>query len=436
MDPLVKSGWLLYQLLINAGGPPLAALASLKGRFGGRWRERLGLIKPFEKSVPRVIFHAASVGEARSAAVVIRAFLARQAEAEVIFSVSTPAGLETAGEIFHHEKRVRVLAAPLDFWGAAGRFVRAVRPRALIIWETELWPNFIAGAKNSGAPVILAAARLSDRSFKRYRRVGSFMADLLSRFELIAPAGLHEERLFLRLGAPPEKMRVLGNPKFDGLIGEAESENFSDRQAQWRGRLWGSDPPGRLLVAGSTHRGEEELLLKAFSGLKKKFPGLKLILAPRHLSRAPEVLELAKACSARPASCSPGRPLFEKSEVIVLDSLGQLLALYGLAEIALVGGSFRPGLSGHNPLEPASLARPIVFGPHMSSFSLEAGGLLGCGGAIQSSPEDLEQRLNYWLEKPEAAREAGRAAYNYLAGRPPAAPALAGAIADLLRADT
>lgn len=435
MDPLVKIGWALYQLLVNTAGPPLVAAASLKGRFGGRWRERLGLTNPAHQgfgSHQILWFHAASVGEARSAAVVIKAFLEQKPDWKIRFSVGAPAGLVTAEDIFKAESRVSVVAAPFDFWASAGRAMEATRPRALIIWETELWPNFINEAKKHGALVVLAAGRMTRRSFKRYRRVRHFMADLLGRFDLIAPCGPYEKELFLALGAPEQKTEIFGNPKFDRLASEADSENFAHKKKLWQSLLWGHDfQGGPLIVAGSTHRGEEKLILDAFGSLKLSRPGLKLVLAPRHLNRVDEALSLAAPFGAL-ATNQPGGALLKKTEVAVLSSLGQLDALYSLADIALVGGSLAPGLMGHNPLEPAAVGRPVIFGPHMDSFQLEAEGLLGTGGARLTQPQDLARNLQAWLDAPEEAAQAGLAARAYLDSRSPAAPALAGAIAALV----
>lgn len=429
MDPLTKTGWILYQALANLAGPPILAAASLKGRFGGRWRERLGFSFPQGPAGGRVFwFHAASVGEASSAAVVIKALLGIEPKARIILSVGTPAGLETAGNIFKDEAAVSVIAAPLDFWGSAARATAAIKPGVLVIWETELWPNLIAEAKKNGARLALAAGRMTERSYKRYRRVRSFMAGLLERFDLIAPIGLYEYDFFSCLGAPPERLRILGNPKFDHLIAEAESAAFQQKKEGWRKRLWGDGKPGPLLVAGSTHQGEEELILNSFLSLKKEKPGLKLLLAPRHLGRVPELLKLA---GPRAVAASADGPLLARAEVTILDSLGQLSALYALSTVALVGGSFRPGLMGHNPLEPAAVARPIIFGPWMASFQLEAKGLIKADGAVESSPEELESKLRAWLDEPPAAQKHGLAAKAFLAARPPAAPALAQAILDL-----
>lgn len=415
----------LYSLAADLAGPPLVLAAVLKGRFGGRWPERLGLKLASARrwNRPRFWFHGASVGEARSAASVIHALLELRPDIEIFLSVGTPAGLKAAEDIFADERRVTVMASPLDFWGSPRRALTRVKPDALIIMETELWPNLVYEANKAGIKLILAAARLSDRSFKGYGLIKGFISRMLKLFDLIAPAGPQEAEFYQALGAPADRLRVLGNPKFDDLLDQPP--DFLERQAIWAKSL-GLDGSAPLIVAGSTHHGEEEFLLDALNSLSGSS---RLLLAPRHLSRTPEVVKLADNRDFSTALAS--EPLASSARVVVLDSVGHLPAIYALAEVAVVGGSLRPGLAGHNPLEPAAVGRPIIFGPWMSSFAREAEGLLRCGGAQEVTPEQLGPALDRLLSDPEAARAAGTAAHDYLAARPKAAPALATAVLEL-----
>jgi len=318
------------------------------------------------------------------------------------------------------------MAAPLDFWGAAGRTAARLKPEALIILETELWPNLIRAFRAQGAKLILASARLSERSFRRYRLIRPFMAKLLAEFDLIAAAGPRERELFAALGAPPERLTVLGNPKFDRLLSQTPA--LLARSAHLRARLWGEAPPGPLVVAGSTHPGEEDILADSAEKLWANRPDLKMVLAPRHVGRAPGLAARLKNRGLAVALSEESGPLFPKARIVVVETLGQLSAFYALAAVAVVGGSLLPGLGGHNPLEPAALARPVIFGPHMASFAAEAEGLTAAGGAKTSRPETLADDLALWLDDPAAALAAGQAARDFLAARPAAAPALASAI--------
>jgi 3-deoxy-D-manno-octulosonic-acid transferase len=421
----------LYQAAANLLGPPAVLAASLKGRFGGHWRERLGWIPVWlPASRPRIWIHSASVGEVRSAEAVMLALLAQSPEVEISLSAVTPAGLATAAQLWSGHSRVKILAAPLDFWGAPQRFIDRLRPSVLVIMETELWPNLIRQARRAGLVLILAAARLTERSFQRYRLVRSSMADLLGCFDLIAPLGPREGDLFIALGAPAERLAILGNPKYDRLAAETASPAFAAKKTAWATRFWGSGPRGRLLVAGSTHPGEEAEVLRASEKLLADDPALTLLLAPRHLNRVDEVLALTRSrrLTAIPASQLDQAPQAARARVVVLDSLGQLTVLYALADLALVGGSLLPGLTGHNPLEPAAAATPMLFGRHMASFASEAAGLLLAGGARETALETLAEDLARCLHHPTEARQAARAARLYLETRSPAGPALAQAI--------
>ncbi|MDR0881346.1 MAG: hypothetical protein LBP55_02205 [Candidatus Adiutrix sp.] len=426
----------LYQVAANLLGPPAVLAASLKGRFGGRWRERLGWVPVWRPtSRPRIWIHGASVGEVRSAEAVILALLAQNPEVEIGLTAATPAGLAMAAQLWAGHRRVKTLTAPLDFWGAPQRFIDRLRPSVLVIMETELWPNLIRQARQSGLILVLAAARLTERSFQRYRLAQASMADLLGCFDLIAPSGPREGDLFAALGAPAERLTILGNPKFDRLAAETASPAFEAQKAAWFARLWGAGPRGRLLAAGSTHPGEEAEVLGASEKLLAADSGLTLLLAPRHLSRVDEVLALARRrrltalpAGQLPASQTDQGPQAARARVVVLDSLGQLTSLYALADLALVGGSLRPGLTGHNPLEPAAAAAPMLFGRFMASFASEAAGLLQAGGARETGPETLAEDLTYWLGHQAEARQMARAARLYLETRSPAGPALARAI--------
>jgi len=424
----------LYDLLANLAGPPLVLAASARGRFGGRWRERLGLTffphRDYHR--PRLWFHGSSAGEIQAAAAVIAAVLEARPTADIYLSAGTPAGLARAADFHTGEPRVRVLAVPLDFWGAAGRTAARLKPEALIILETELWPNLIRAARAQGAKLILASARLSERSFRRYRLIRPFMAGLLAEFDLIAAAGPRERELFAVLGASEDRLTVLGNPKFDRLLDQADRPDFKARAAELKTRLWGEAPPGPLVVAGSTHPGEEDIMADAAEKLWPGRPDIRLVLAPRHVGRARGVAARLRNRGLTVALSEETGPLFPKAQTVVLETLGQLSVFYALATVAVVGGSFHPGRGGQNPLEPAALARPVLFGPHMASFASEVKGLTESGGAKTCRPETLADDLALWLNNPSAAEAAGQAARDFLAARPAAAPALAASILNFI----
>ena len=444
---------LCYQLIANLGGPVVVLAATAKGRFGGRWRERLGLKFypcPAWES-PRVWVHGASVGEIKSAAVLVQSILELKPNYQVYLSSGTPTGLKVAQDIFEQEPQVTVMAPPLDFWGSPTRTLVRLKPQLLIIMETELWPNLIKKTGQLGIPLMLAAGRLTQRSFKRYGLVKSFMASLLENFTLLATSGVEARDFLAALGAPPERLIVMGNPKFDQLITQDNSPTQAEKTHRWREKLWGDSLDGQkgddvneispkypLIVVGSTHLGEDELVLSAFKELQGKHPNLKLILAPRHLNRAQALLDKVKVLGY--SACLVSRDeraalplLLSPDNVFILNSLGDLPSLYSLATISVVGGSLLPELTGHNPLEAAAVGSPIIFGPYMSSFKDEAQGLLGADGAVETSIKLLANHLGHWLDHPEEAQAAGLMARDWLSKRPLVAPALAQAAIDIIQ---
>ncbi len=424
----------IYALAADLAGPLVVAAASAQGRFGGRWRERLGLAPLGDGGRLRLWVHGASVGEVRSAAVLIHQLLNLEPEAQIFLSAGTPAGLQTASKLLAEERegRVELMAAPLDFWGSPRRALARLRPQALVIMETELWPNLIFEAERAGVKLILAAARLSDRSFRRYLRVKNFMSQLLARFQLLAAATPEDFKAYRALGAPLKGLKLMGNPKFDGLLSQAQSAPARQKIEDWRLRLWGQGPAAPLISAGSTHESEEPVILEAYQQLVERRPDIKLILAPRHLNAAPRLMELLNKRSLRAALASRDQaPLLASAQVLVVDLLGELNALYALADLALVGGSLASGLNGHNPLEPAAVATPMIFGPHMSSFRHQALSLIEAGAALQSSASTLAADLERCLSKTSPID--GSRGLAHLSAQPAAAPPLARAIVDLAR---
>ncbi len=415
-------------------------VAWLKGRFGGQWLERLGLASypPLVATRKRYCLHGASVGEARSLANIITSLLELEAQAEVFLFIGTPAGLAVAKDIFAHESRVKVMAPPLDFWGAPKRVFTKMNPAAFLILETELWPNLLLAAQKKQIPTMLAAGSISERSFNRYLRIRDFMAEILNSFKCIAPISSADSERFQALGASPKRLEIMGNPKFDLLLKNTESPDFTEQKALWSLRLWADSTPYKpLIVAASTHQGEDEIIIKAFKELRKKHQA-HLLLAPRHLKRTGQVATLAQT-EGLSTVISHGeageRGLATNYDVIVLNALGHLQPLYAISSVSLVGGSFLPHLQGHNPLEPAAVGRAPLFGPFMSSFQDEATGLLAAGGAFASSAETLSNDLiSSFSSSPaqdlndngnDQAQSPGSKARAYLLSRPQVAPALA-----------
>jgi len=297
---------------------------------------------------------------------------------------------------------------PFDHPAAVRRFFDAVRPSALVLIETELWPNVVREAGIRKVPVIIVNGRISDKHFPRYQRFHFFFKKV---FQGITAAGVQSRRYAERLailGVDPSRITITGNTKFDAVTAVVDSEKQNQIRAECG---FAADAP--VLLFGSTRPGDEALAAECWKSLREKFPTLRLVVAPRHLDRIEEALAPFAEPVRRRSEILAGRiPAGER--VFFLDTLGELNSFYALATVAVVGGSFYPGVNGHNPLEPAALGVPAVFGPYMSNFAEPSQVLLDAHGAVQvAAPEDLLAVLQDLLDdsqKRSVIGENGRAA--------------------------
>lgn len=359
---------------------------------------------PPEEDGVEVWMHAASVGESRVAAAILEETLRLRPGLRVLLTLQTRSGLEQARKLLKSLPGIRIRLAPWDGPGTIGAWLRKLSPRVLVLVETELWPNLLFEALSHGTPVLILNGRLSSRSFSRYRRLRPLFAPLLARVSMAGVISEEDRERFLALGIPPERVRVLGNAKHDLSFRRVE-----DLDPVPLVRRLGLRPGERLLVFGSMRRGEEEAVSRIISGLIS-VPDLRFAVVPRHPERAPE---FEKHLTARGLTVSFFRNNHQLAgaRIIVVDEIGPLFTLYALAEAAVVGGSFQP-LGGQNPLEPAILGKPVLFGPHMENFPLESRILLSGGGARQvNSVEEALSVLSDWLHHPDKAREQGWKAF-------------------------
>jgi 3-deoxy-D-manno-octulosonic-acid transferase len=333
--------------------------------------ERLGFV-PVRPGPDRIWVHAVSVGEVTAAVPLVRGLRARWPTTEVAISTVTATGAQVARARLPDVPAAFVL--PIDLGSTTRRAVARVRPRCFIALETELWPNLIHSLAEAGIPVLVANGRISDRSFRRYVRVRRLFRRVLGEVTLFAMQSEEDARRVERLGAPPERVVVTGNLKYDA----APADDGATRR--WR-ELLGVRAEDRVWVAGSTHVGEEGPVLDAFLALREALPALRVVLAPRHPERVPEVEALARARGLDPVRRT-GLGARRAASVVLLDTVGELAGLYGVADVIFVGGSLVPA-GGHNVIEPALHGKPIVFGPHMANFRDVAGLLLEAGGAVQ-----------------------------------------------------
>jgi 3-deoxy-D-manno-octulosonic-acid transferase len=421
-------GYFLYNSLVSAFLPPVVCAAALKGRLKGRWRERLGLFLPeIPGDGPRIWLHAVSVGEMQVAVALAKALNNRRPDANLWISTSTDTGRSAAQSVMPDYP---VVTFPLDAYGAPARAIERLNPDLIILLETELWPNFLLSAKRAGVKLMLANGRISVRSVKGYRRVAFFFREVLSCFDRLAMIGAEDAERIRSLGADPERITVVGSAKFDLLTMRADRGRVDElRQALGiKGR--------RVLAAGSTRNGEERIILDVFGNLRREFPDLHLILAPRHVGRARDVEALIHArkfsCRRRSAETHGNGTT---PDITLVDVMGELLYLYGLADAAFIGASLVP-LGGQNPLEASVWGVPVLFGPSMDDFRGPRDMLLACGGGVVvGNPEQLERELRSLLLDPRKARERGTAGRKALEAHEGAAGRLVELAIDLLPMD-
>ena len=407
--------FLIYSLLFSLGVILTAPyyLWRLRGKIisGAGWKERFGhLPETFRQAQRSAIWvHAVSVGETLAVAGLVRALRQRYPERKIFLSHVTPAGREAG------EKRLPEVAGrfflPLDWTFAVRRALNHIRPSLLLIVETELWPNLTRAAQASGARVVLVNARLSDRSYPRYRRVRAFMRRVLENVDRVFAQSPRDVERFLGLGANPERVLAAGNLKFD-----ASPPETGDLAKLLIGALRIA-PRGPVFVAASTMPDEEQLLLPAWREVRRRAPQALMILAPRHPARFETVSQLL-ARSQLPfvrrteLAMDQGRMASQLAapEVLLLDSVGELAGIFGVADVVFMGGSLVP-TGGHNLLEPAFWSKPIVFGPHMENFRDVAELFLQAGAAIQiRAPDELARSVVELVENPGRGHQLGDAA--------------------------
>ena len=395
-------------------------LQSLSERFGG-------VSFPNVEAERCLWFHAASVGEVQGLQPVIAALHDRFPLRPVVLSTFTPAGKVLARKVVPQAERVFLL--PVDLPWIVGKVARRLRPGALIVQETELWPNLFRELGRLHVPIVLVNGRLSPRSFRRYARVRPFMRRVLASVSLILAQSDRSAQRFQGLGVPAHKIQTVGNTNIDRALSQAEQPMPPHPMAPLLADR-------RVLVAGSTHDGEEAILLSVYQRLRVQHPDLCLVLAPRHLERVETVARQVQACelSAIRRSRYPGEASEPRPDVVILDTLGELVAFYKLCTVAFVGGSLAP-IGGHNILEPVMFAKPLLFGPHMHHFPELADLLRNADGAIQVRDEiDLYTQTAHLLANPAEAAAMGRRAFQTLGSHRGALQRACEALADVLEA--
>jgi len=381
----------LYSLLLYLALPLLLLRLVWRGRYAPgyreRRRERLGRYgrRPLRAGI---WIHAVSVGEVQAAAPLIRHFLARYPNAGLLVTTTTPTGAERLRGLF--EDRVRHVYTPFDLAPIINRFLDVVAPRLAVVMETEIWPNMLGACEHRGIPVVLANARLSARSARGYARLGGFIGKTLGRFAAIGAQGPADAARFRALGAPAERVRVMGNLKFD-----VRRPGSVLDQAEALRRLWGSRRP--IWVAASTHEGEEEPILDAHRRVLDRLPAALLVLVPRHPERFERVAALIERRGFGLARRSAGGGCDARVSVFLGDTMGELPTFLAAGDAAFIGGSLVP-IGGHNLLEAAVEGVPVAVGPHVFNFAQITELMVREGAALQvTDAQALARFMEEWL---------------------------------------
>jgi 3-deoxy-D-manno-octulosonic-acid transferase len=418
--------WLLnlaYGALLLAMAPIVLYRAIAQGKYRDGWGEKLfGLLPVREADGPCIWFHAVSVGEVLQLRSVLVELRSHRPDVQVLITTTTVTGHAVARE---KNPDCRVCYFPLDFSWAVRRAIVRVRPSLIVLVELELWPNVILAARRLGVPLALINGRISERSFRGYCRLRPLMRRLLARFDLLAAQTETYAGRLRNLGAPPERLCITGSIKFDHIA----TDRHNRRTLELR-QAFGLREDERVFIAGSTQLPEEDYALDTWLALRSEFPDLRLILVPRHKERFDEVarlveergLPLARRSECENAAGSKQKVVSSQHEttdygpratdtpVLLLDTLGELAACWGLASIAFVGGSLtRRG--GQNMIEPAAYGAAVLFGPNTWNFRDIVDVLLaGRAARVVSGPEELTRTVAELLRDPAAAREQGRRA--------------------------
>ena len=344
-------------------------------------RERLGFLPQRNLTTFRgkqpVWIHCVSVGEVLAVEKFLKLFLGKEPRQNVVVTTVTPTGQRIAKQ--WESERLKVFYFPFDVSSAVGRFFETVRPRLLLLVETEIWPNVIEEARRRKVPVGIVNGRLSERSFRSFRKFGFLFHPVFNRIDFFLVQTEKDRERWVNLGVNPERVRVTGSMKLDAfdLNGQWQRDRETLRER------WGLRAFEKVFIGGSTHAGEEEILLRVLGRLREEGLSVKLVLAPRHIERSQKILEQTQKAGFRGALASQGGDF----DVLILDRLGELRKLYAITDAVFMGGSLiRHG--GQNPVEPAASRRPILHGPWVFNFEELYERLDEGGGSVRVNGEE------------------------------------------------
>jgi 3-deoxy-D-manno-octulosonic-acid transferase len=371
----------------------------IPARLGFGLRNKIELDSTSKEKSPVFWLHALSVGETTSSEPLIRGLKKRFPNCKIIFSVTTKSGKGVAN-LRLTDLVDAVIDGPLDILPVVLYFHAKIQPDLFVLVETDFWPNNLLLLNNKSIPTILVNGRVSEKSILGYRRMPFFFGPMFQSLTTLCMQTTNDKKKIESIGLPPQKVLTLGNLKFD-----TPELYFKKEGVELEHYL----PQNRIIfICGSTHPGEEELLITSYLRVREEFPEIFLILAPRNIKRSQEIKDIASAHSLSVSMRT--EPQQSSSDIFILNTIGELAACYSLAKIAFVGGSL-VSKGGHNPIEPASMGIPVLFGPHMEDFSEIAKSLMDCdGGKTVQNEDELSQTLKSLLKSPESRKSNGLSA--------------------------
>lgn len=369
-----------------------------------RLKERFGWVKPRNTQRPCICLHAVSVGENIAARPLVERLLQQYPDHDLWITTTTPTGSDTVKRLY--KERVKHSYLPYDTPSVLQRFLQRVQPQLLLIMETEIWPNLYRSCAQYSIPIVLVNARLSAKSFARYQHLRSLSATTLSKVSQLAARNQQDADYFQQLGLDANRIQVCGNIKFALQI-----PTELPAQAQHLRQQWGAQRP--VIVAGSTHSGEDELLLASFQQVHQQFPQALLIIVPRHPERFAAVHQLCVASGLPVTRRSQAQAITPDTTILLGDTMGELLLWYACADIAFIGGSLVPH-GGHNPLEAAAFGIPVISGQYTHNFTDIYPPLYASQGAVEVADiHALTQQLHDWLHQPTQRQHTGQNAAEF-----------------------
>lgn len=342
---------ILSTILFLISLPIYAAVRACRGKFLPGWKEKFGKFTAPELGEKVIMFHGVSVGEVIALENLIKKTKETFPDYKIVITTGTKTGQEIAHKKFDNIVDF-ITYFPFDITICVELFLKKIKPSVVLIAETELWPTFAAYCKKREIPLFVINGRISDSTYKSYRLLKGFFKELFKNYTKILTQSEEDKEKFISIGAPAEKTMVMKNLKFDVKRVDANIEIGKGNN--------------RIIIAGSTHKGEDEIVLNSFSELKKEFPDIKLLLAPRHLTRVNEVKELVEKTNL-PYGQRSNNDTFLNNDIIILDTLGELSKMYQICDFAFIGGSFNK-TGGHNPLEAVVYNKPAISGPSIHNF--------------------------------------------------------------------